>query len=144
MLTQVKICHTLYKSKSDLTEFPDFFFLCILYLILRKVNIWKLFHIQKVGKESTHIQSTWKCNWFMHLYKSLQIFCRLHLQTNKKNWVSLLYEEFEDTKEVIRIRILKKNRQHNMAKWITTKGRPIKHTHRTKDRVSCTPLKTGV
>jgi hypothetical protein len=52
-----------------------------------------------------------------------------------KEWV--LEEEFEDTKEVIRIR-KSKDRQHNGQK---NKQRSTKHTH--KDRVTRTPLKTG-
>ena len=49
----------------------------------------------------------------------------------------------KDTNEKIKIRILKKNRQHNgqMKKY---KQRSTKHTHKTKDRVTRTPLKTGV
>jgi hypothetical protein len=56
----------------------------------------------------------------------------------------LLQEEFEDTKGVIRIRILKK-RQHTMATRKSTKDkqRSTKHTYKTKDRVTRTPLKTG-
>jgi hypothetical protein len=46
------------------------------------------------------------------------------------------YEEFEDTKVVIRIR-KSKNRQHNGQK---DKQRSTKHTRKTKDQV--TPLKT--
>ena len=46
-----------------------------------------------------------------------------------------LYEEFEDTKGVIRIRNSKKNVQHNGQK-IKDKQRSTKHTHKTKDRVS--------
>ena len=54
-------------------------------------------------------------------------------------------EEFEDTKEVIRICILK-NRQHNgqKKKGQKDKQRSTKHTHKTKDRVTRTPLKTGL
>jgi hypothetical protein len=48
-------------------------------------------------------------------------------------------EEFEDTKGVIRIRKLKKNRQHNGQKY---KQRST-HTHTTKDRVTRTPLNAG-
>ena len=48
----------------------------------------------------------------------------------------------EDTKEVIRIRKSKKNRQHNGQKK-KDKQRSTKHTHKTKDRVTRTPLKTG-
>jgi len=57
-----------------------------------------------------------------------------------------VYEEFEDTKGVIRIRISKKNRQHYMVKRKSTKDkqRSTKHTYKTKDRVTRTPLKTGV
>jgi len=52
-----------------------------------------------------------------------------------------LYEVFEDTKELIRIRISKKSRQYNGQ---TKKyKRSTKHTHDTKDRVTRTPLKTG-
>jgi hypothetical protein len=45
------------------------------------------------------------------------------------------YEEFEDTKGVIKIRISKKNRQHNGQKK-KDKQRSTKHTHKTKDRVT--------
>ena len=51
-------------------------------------------------------------------------------------------EEFEDTKEVIRIRKSKKNRQHNGQKK-KDKQRATKHTHKSKDRVTRTPRKTG-
>jgi hypothetical protein len=58
-------------------------------------------------------------------------------------WITdLFYEEFEDIKGVIRIRKSKKDRQHNgqKKKDKRTKQRPIKHTHKTKDRVTRTPL----
>jgi len=52
--------------------------------------------------------------------------------------------KLEDTKAVIRIRKLK-DRQHNgqkkKDKW--TNNDLKKHTHKTKDRVTRTPLKTG-
>ena len=52
-------------------------------------------------------------------------------------------EEFEDTnREVIRIRISKKNRWPK-EKVQRDKQRSIEHTHKTKDRVTLTPLKTG-
>jgi len=51
-------------------------------------------------------------------------------------------EKFEDAKGVIRIRI-SKNRQHNGQKKNTNdKQRSTKHTHKNKDRVTRTPLKT--
>ena len=46
----------------------------------------------------------------------------------------LFKAEFEDTKEVIRIRILKKNRQHNGQKK-KDKQRSIKHTHKRADKI---------
>ena len=50
-------------------------------------------------------------------------------------------EELEDIKGIIRSRISKKNRQCNgQAKKY--KQRSTKHTHKTKDRVTRTPLKT--
>jgi hypothetical protein len=51
------------------------------------------------------------------------------------------YEEFEDTKGVIRIRISMKNRQHK-EKVQKDKQRSTKHTRKTKDRVPRAPLKT--
>ena len=47
---------------------------------------------------------------------------------------------FEDTKGVIRIRKSKKDRQHSGQK---DKQRSTKNTHKTKNRVTRTPLKTG-
>jgi hypothetical protein len=55
--------------------------------------------------------------------------------------ILVLTEEFEDTKGVIRSRKLKNNRQHNNQKK-NDKQRSTKHTHKTKDRVTRTPLKT--
>ena len=57
----------------------------------------------------------------------------------------LLQEEFEDTNGVIRISKSKKNRQHNGQKK-RDKQRSTKHTQYkyNKDRVTRTPLKTGV
>jgi len=53
-----------------------------------------------------------------------------------------MQEEFEDTEGVIIIR-KSKNRQHNSQKK-KDKQRSTKHTHKTKDRVTRTPLKPGV
>ena len=46
----------------------------------------------------------------------------------------LFKAEFEDTKGVIRIRISKKNRQHNGQKK-KDKQRSIKHTHKRTDKI---------
>ena len=48
---------------------------------------------------------------------------------------------FEDSKGVIRIRKSSKNRQHNGQRK-KNKQRSTRHTHKTKDRVTQTPLKT--
>jgi hypothetical protein len=55
-------------------------------------------------------------------------------------------EEFEDSKGVIRIHISKRKRQDNgqKKKYKTTNNDLQKHTHRIKDRVTRTPLQTGV
>jgi hypothetical protein len=55
----------------------------------------------------------------------------------------ILEEGFKDTKGVIRIRKSKKDRQHNGQKK-RDKQRSTKDTHKTKDRVTPTPLYTGV
>jgi len=54
-------------------------------------------------------------------------------------------EEFEDTKGVIRI-LNSKNRQHNCQKkkYKRTNKDLQGITHKTKDRVTRTPLKTGI
>jgi hypothetical protein len=58
-------------------------------------------------------------------------------------YTTILYEEFEDTKGIIRICISKKNRQHNgQKKKYKRTQQSTKHTHKTKDRVTRTPLKT--
>ena len=59
--------------------------------------------------------------------------------------VDLFEEEFEDTKGVTRIRKSMKDRQ---TQWPKEKGQrdkqhSTKHIHKTKDRVTRTPLKTG-
>jgi len=48
-----------------------------------------------------------------------------------------MQKEFEDTKGVIRIYISKKDRQNIGQK------KKDKHTYKSKDRVTRTPLKTG-
>ena len=57
-----------------------------------------------------------------------------------------MIEEFEDTKGVIRIRKSKKGRQHNgqKKKDKRTNNDLQNIAHKTKDRVTRTPLKTGV
>jgi hypothetical protein len=55
-----------------------------------------------------------------------------------------LEEEFEDTKGVIRIHKSKKDRQHNgQKKKSKRKNNDLQNTHKTKDEVTRTPLKTG-
>jgi hypothetical protein len=59
-----------------------------------------------------------------------------------------LKEEFKDIKGGIRIRISKTNRQHNgqKKKYKRTNNdlQNIKHTYKTIDRVTRTPLKTAL
>ena len=57
-------------------------------------------------------------------------------------FVTFLFKEFEDTKVAIRIRISKKNRQHNgqKKKYKRTKEQT---TYKTKNLVTRAPLKTG-
>ena len=54
-------------------------------------------------------------------------------------------EEFEDTKVVIRIRISKKNKQHNgqKKKYKRTNNNLQNTMHKAKDQVTQTPLKIG-
>jgi len=54
----------------------------------------------------------------------------------------LLKEEFEDTKGVIKIRISKKNRQHNgqKKKYKRSKQRSTKHIYKTPEGLVILPL----
>ena len=62
------------------------------------------------------------------------------------NDVNLFEKKFEDTKRIIRICKLKKDRQHNgqKEKGQKDKQRSTKRTHKTIDRVTRTPLKIRV
>jgi hypothetical protein len=55
-----------------------------------------------------------------------------------------MYEEFEYTKGVIRIRISKKNRQHNGQKKKYKRTNSDLQKIQTKYGVTPTPLKTGM
>jgi hypothetical protein len=58
---------------------------------------------------------------------------------------SFHYEEFESVKGVIRI-VYRRRTENTMAKRNKVqkdKQRSTKHTHKTKDRITRTPLKTG-
>ena len=70
-------------------------------------------------KNSPNSMSKWNVYIYIHVY-----ICK---------------GEFEDTKEVIRI-CKSKDRQHNGQKK-EDKQRSTKHTYKTKDRVTRTPLK---
>jgi hypothetical protein len=65
-------------------------------------------------------------------------------QMHYANSDNIKQEEFEDTKGIIRIRISKKKTtQRPNEKVQRGKQRSTKHTYKTKDRVTQTPLKTG-
>jgi hypothetical protein len=86
------------------------------------------------------------CLFPMKSILSLQTRPKRTLLVCKRHCIIFLMsyiEEFEDAKWVIRIRI-SKNRQHNGQKKNTNdKQRSTKHTHKNKDRVTRTPIKTG-
>ena len=68
------------------------------------------------------------------------------LQNHRFKVVIIIYKKsLKIPKGVIRIRISKKNRQHNDQKTEEQKDkqRSTKHTHKTKDRVIQTPLNSG-
>jgi hypothetical protein len=77
--------------------------------------------------------------WFQLIERHICFHTRLNCITISR------IVEFEDIKGVIRIRVSKKNIQHNgqMKKYKRTNNDLKKHTHRTKDRITRTPLKTG-
>jgi hypothetical protein len=88
----------------------------------------------------------WK--FFVICAVKAKIFWLMFWCCPKSTWLHLLYafksifslpEEFEDTKGVIRIRKSKDRQQKKMDKHRSTK-----HPHKTKDRVTRTPLKTGM
>jgi hypothetical protein len=75
---------------------------------------------------------------------SIKCQCRsilcLRNEEKHKSKVRFVEEEFEDTKETIRIRISKRTRQHNdqKKKYKRTNNDLPKHTYKTKDRVTPT------
>ena len=66
------------------------------------------------------------------------VFQHFIFRRNNPTIQRTIEEEFEDTKGVIRIRKSRKDRQHNGQK---DKQQSTKHTYKTKDRVTRTPLK---
>ena len=75
------------------------------------------------------------------------LFCYILSKDNVRHKYSLrlLQEEFEDTKEVIRIRKSKMNKQQNDEKKKNIRtNNDLQITHTTTDRATRTPLKTGV
>ena len=81
-----------------------------------------------VQKRSSVVASSWSKSLLLYNYTT-----------------ATLEEDIEDTKGVIRIRISKKNRQHNgqRKKYKKDKQRSTKHAHKAKDWVTWTPLKIG-
>ena len=75
----------------------------------------------------------WRLGW-------LKLDTEIH-RDNHQCFVNHLQEEFEDTKGVFRIH-KSKDRQHNSQKK-KDKQRSTKHTHKTKNLVTWTPLKSG-
>jgi len=74
---------------------------------------------------------------------ALIIYFHLIVNVGLFSWDMYMEEiEFEDTRGVIRIRKSKKNRQHNGQNKKDNKLF-TKHTHKTKDRVTRSPLTTG-
>jgi hypothetical protein len=101
--------------------------------------------IQCVGSTENHCKWSkhdWKSIWNSAWHYFLTVIITGMRLTITSRCIKWLWEEFEDTKGVIKIRKLKKNRQHNYPKK-KDKQRSTKHTHKTKDRVTRTPLKIG-
>ena len=90
------------------------------------------------------IREYWKIEEFICNFKT-NILSRTFLRNCQLDWVQTMHkEEFKDIKGAIRIRISKKNTiQWPKEKVPKNKQRSTKHTHKTKDRVTRIPLKTG-
>ena len=86
------------------------------------------------------------CLHFIFSSKSCYLFSikpiNLFLGCIPESQIYLITDEFEDTKEVFRIRILK-DRQHNDQKEKVQKDTQQSTKRKTKDRVAWTPLKPG-
>ena len=83
--------------------------------------------------------------WFFLILQSFTIciYCFWNLVCSLLK--IFIEEEFDDTKGTIRIHISKKNRQHNgQKKKYKRTNNDLQNTYKTKDRVTRTPLKTGV
>ena len=99
-------------------------------------------HLQDLGQVSSNSFSC--CIFFS---KILEIYCIVGHSLNYDFWLPFLYlqEEFEDTTGVIRTRKAKKHRKHNgqEKKYKRTNNDLQNITHKTIDRVTRIPLKTG-
>ena len=87
--------------------------------------------------------STFKRQWYNDTNTVMPILPQSE-KTGNRNMIycNITQEEFEDTKGVIRIRNRKTN--NTMQQWRKgqrNKQRYTTHTHKTKDRVTRTPLK---
>ena len=98
----------------------------------RKVTVWRAF-LSCFAANANKLYIFPQCRYIVFI---------LQRQKSQSNY----QEELEDTKGASIIRISKKNRQHNGQKKKVQKDkqRSTKHTYKTKDRVTRTPLKTGV
>ena len=102
------------------------------HMLISMLTFLSIFHPTNLSKFS---QSNRHCQTISITHFPLSKF-------ESWNLCWLIYEEFEYTKGV-RIRIWKKNRQHNCQRK-KDKERSTKHTHKTKDRVTRTSLTIGV
>ena len=87
-------------------------------------------------------RSTWRkqptCRKSLTNYHIIVFDMKHHCNNSMK-----IQEDFEDTKGAIKICILKKNRMAKRNSTKEHKQRSTKHTHKTKDQITRTPLKIG-
>ena len=96
-----------------------------------------MYHARKLSDNIYILPVSNIFHWILKMFRQCGIFCFLYF---------IQKEEFEDSKEVIKIRISKKNRQHNgqRKKVQKDKQRSTIHTHKTKDRVTRTALRKSL
>ena len=114
----------------------EFVFDLLKYLITIIITYWNEHnHMKEIFKNAKEvIRSRKSKRKYNRLAKRAQEHTMKYiaLRTQIKNWATRTQEEFEDTNGVIRIRISKKNRQHNgqKKKLQKDKQRSTKHTHK--------------
>ena len=116
--------------------------------VFLKVNqiesvFWKLIRLKKRYWKLTRLRVCfWKLNYFKLALFLFYAWQSKYFKAKTSCWATLDSRSGWSCQKVVRIRKSKNDRQHNGQKK-KDKQLSTKHTHKTKDRATRTPIKTG-